>query len=82
MLKMEDWCRKVVSKIPGIGVGRSLGFHFVRTFFNTVLLVSLELVGMFLLVGYTLGALLVVVSPDRALCGASTICRKSTVVSA
>ena len=26
MLKMEDWCRKVVSKIPGIGVGRSLGF--------------------------------------------------------
>jgi hypothetical protein len=25
MLKMEDWRRKVVSRIPGIGVGRSAG---------------------------------------------------------
>lgn len=40
-----------------------MGGGLLHTFFNAVLLVSLELLGVFVLVGYALDALVVVVLP-------------------
>lgn len=55
---------------------RRIGLCY-RTFFNTVFLASLELLGVFMLVGNALNALFIVVFVAGALRGSHTVCKES-----
>jgi hypothetical protein len=60
VLEVEDW-RGV--RLAENQAAASDGLGLLRTFFNAIFLVSLELFGVFVLVGYALDALVVVVLP-------------------
>jgi hypothetical protein len=66
MLEVENWHGTWLAEIQTV---EKDGVALVRTFFDAVLLVPLELLGVFVLVGYALDALLVVVFVACALRG-------------